>query len=258
MKFTALLAASVIAIAATAAHAEDVVPDAILQPVVTSIVDRQVDIRGLLPGMRLNEARAALANSMGVAPNERREQLRLRDGSISVSSAPYVSWLVGESSGERTAAMFSGMPGGNQLVLVRRDGEYQRVSDAPMFDDFVSGLIAKYGEPSYRRDAYQASVFYWTYREGQQVQCDPQGRPQCIDGDGAFMVMDQIGDSVDVIVYAAVGRRVGDPNRVQQFRMSSTDLRIKRATDEADSAALQPALEAALAEAAANAPKAMF
>jgi hypothetical protein len=70
--------------------------------------------------------------------------------------------------------------------------------------------------------------------------------------------MDQIGDSLDLVVYAAIGRAMADDTRVEQFRMSSADLRIKRAADKADKAGLQPALEAAVAAANASAPKPAF
>lgn len=255
MKFISILTACAMALAVSSAQADDIVPDVLMQPAMTSVPGRAIDIRGLLPGMTTSEVRSVLTDILGAEPGESMERTVLSDSGIIIKSAPFTKWLSGQVGSEKTSVMFSGISSGNQAVLVTREAEYGRNDEAPLFEDFVTSLVEKYGEPTYRKDGFGGAALIWTYKDGQPAACLPDDTPQCLEPSSAFSNLRETPKYFDVIVYAAIATGRRDETRVGQFRISSTDLSVKVAADEADEAGLRPALEAALAEAAANAPK---
>lgn len=255
MKLTYVLAACAMLLTTPAVHAEDIAPDVLMQPIEASVPGRIIDIRGLLPGMTPAEARPLLADILGAEPRESYEKTALREAGQTVTGTPFIKWLSGEVGSEKTSVMFSGVSSGNQAVLITREAEYRRGEEAPLFDEFVSSLVEKYGEPAFRKDGYNGTAVIWTYKDGQPATCLPNDTPQCLEPASAFSNLNATSKYFDVIVYALVGKGSADDTRVGQFRISSTDLSIKVTADEADEAGLRRALEAALAEAAANAPK---
>lgn len=255
MKFISIIAACAMALAVTSAQAEDIVPEVVVQPVVSSVPGRAIDIRGLLPGMTTSEARAVLTDILGAEPGESIERTVLYESGIMIKSAPFTKWLSGQAGSEKVSVMFSGISSGNQVTLITREAEYGRDDEAPFFEDFVASLIEKHGEPTYRKDGIGGAALIWTYKDGQPAACFPNDTPQCLEPSSAFSNLRETPKYFDVIVYAAIATGRRDETRVGQFLISSTDLSTKVAADEADEAGLRPALEAALAEAAANAPK---
>lgn len=256
MKLTSILAAcTIMVLAVSVVHAEDVVPDVLLHPVISSVPGRTIDIRGLLPGMTPADVRPLLTEILGAEPREGYEKTALRESGQTVTGTPFIKWLSGEVGSEKTSVMFSGVSSGNQAVLITREAEYRRGDEAPLFDTFLSSLIEKYGEPAFRKDGYNGTAVIWTYKDGQPAACLPDDTPQCLEPASAFSNLNATPKYFDVIVYALVGKTRPDETRVGRYRISSTDLSIKVAADKADEAGLRPALDAVLAEAAANAPK---
>lgn len=255
MRATSILAACALALTISAAHAEDIVPEVLMQPAISSVPGRAIDIRGLLPGMTPADARPVLSEILGTEPSEGLERTALRESGQTVTGIPFIKWLSGTVGSEETSVMFSGVSSGNQAVLITREAEYRRGEEAPLFDEFVSSLVEKYGEPAFRKDGYNGTAVIWTYKDGQPATCLPNDTPQCLEPASAFSNLNATSKYFDVIVYALVGKGSADDTRVGRFRISSTDLSIKVTADEADEAGLRRALEAALAEAAANAPK---
>lgn len=258
MKFTSILAACAMVLAISTVHAEDIVPDVLMQPAMSSVPGRTIDIKGLLPGMTTDEARAILTDILGAEPGESREQTVLSQSGIMVKSVPFTKWLSGTVDGEKISTMYSGFASGNQLVLVSREAEYSDSTSAPMFDAFMAGLLEKYGEPSFRKDWAEAAALIWTFKDGQLVPCDPSGSPQCLEPTSAFSNLRASSQAFDVIIYAAVSRARRDIDRVGQFKMSSTDLSIMAPAEIADKDGLRPALDALVAASAASAPKPTF
>lgn len=254
MKLTSILAVCAIALTASTAHAEDIVPEVLMQPAVSSVQGRDIDLRGLLPGMSVEEARVVLTDILGSPPRESMGRTVLSADGVTVRGTPFTEWLSGEINGEKITTMFSGVSSGNQLILASREGEYRDRTSAPLFDDFIAGLLEKYGEPSFRRDMFNGAAMVWTFKDGQPVPCEASGTLQC--PIPSTMVEERSSQNFDVIVFAAVESSLHD--RVRAFRLSSTDQSITVAADEADDAGLRPALEAALAEAVANAPQPVF
>lgn len=255
MRFASILAVCAMTLTVSTIHADDIVPEVLMQPAISSVPGRIIDIRGLLPGMTPADARPLLTEILGAEPGESFEKTALRESGQTVTGTPFTKWLSGTVGSEKTSVMFSGVSSGNQAVLITREAEYRREEDAPLFDDFVASLIEKYGEATFRKEGFQTTAMIWTYKDGQPVECLPNDTPQCLEPSSAFSNLGATPKYFDVIIYAAIGKGRPDERRVGQFRISPTDLSIKVAADKADEAGLRPALDAALAEAAANAPK---
>lgn len=253
MKLTNLLALCALLLS-PGVNAQDIDPQVLKSPQPSQVEGRNIDILGLMPGMGLEEARSAMSNFLAMEPNESEAQTHVFEGSVSIASMPYVEWLYGSKGSENLEAKFSGIGSGNQLVLVRRDAEYGKVDEAPLFDAFIASLLEKYGEPSFRDDRAVGSQLMWTYKNGAAAACDPTGDHQCLEPENAITLLDQAAQSYDVIVSATVLRARADDARVSMFKMRSTDLSVVQATGEADQLGLQPALDAAVAQSTRDAP----
>lgn len=255
MKFASILAACAMALAVSSAHAEDIMPEVLIQPVASSVPGHTIDVRGLVPGMSVEEARAILVAVDGAAIDENMSSTALSKGDKMVRSVPYTKWLSIEDRGDKTSAMFSGISSGNQITLVKREADYRGNRDAaPLFDPFIAALVEKYGEPSFRKDGVEVTYLMWTYKNGQTAPCDPNGTPQCMAPEIAFSMLPEQADVHDVILSAKIGRERGS-DYLLVFTLALTDLSIKTASDIADDAGMRVALDAAIAAAAANAPK---
>ncbi|KQN74798.1 hypothetical protein [Devosia sp. Leaf64] len=255
MTLRSILATVAIALLASAAAAQDIVPEVLLQPAQSSVPGRTIDIRGLVTGMSVEEARSAFADLGGDAPNENTSSFVLSGKGQTVQSAPYTSVLYQGDETDQLSAKFSALSSGNQITLVAREADYRRAPEAaPLFDDFVSALVAKYGEPSFRKDGREVTYLRWTYKDGLPVPCYPEGTPQCLEPQSAMMMLPQQAEAFDVIVSAMVGRKRGEDSLIA-FKLALTSLELKLAADMADEAGMRPALEQAIAAAAANAPK---
>ncbi|WP_156464036.1 hypothetical protein [Devosia sp. Leaf420] len=257
MKAIGIITAMALAMVAPGLRADDIVPDRLMEASQSAIPGRQIDVIGLVPGMTPEEAIPVLTEILGEKPYASQSQTMLRDGGVSVTSVPFVSGLSGEANDEAFELFFSGLSSGNQLLMIRRQGEYGSAG-APKVADFVQSLRGKYGEPSFVEQGFNATVLVWTFKDGQQVVCHKQEAPQCLSTDAAFTMIEQSALDFDVLIYAAVAPRPSDPERVGMFRISSADLRIKLAAETADQAGLQNALEAAVDAADAAAPKPAF
>lgn len=255
MKLITIIAACGMLLATSSAHADDIVPDVLMQPAQSSVPGRAIDIRGLVQGMSIEEARAALVAADAGALRERTYSTSLSSKGHIVRSAPYVKWLGIGGDTDKLSATLSGISSGNQITLINRHGDYRNDREAaPLFDDFVDALVDKYGDPSFRRDGASVTHLMWTYKDGEPAPCDPDGTPQCLPPESAFSYLPERAEFFDVILAAKVGRERGH-DRVLAFQLSLTDLSIKAAADIADEAGMRPALDAAIAESAANAPK---
>jgi hypothetical protein len=254
MKFAAILAACAMALAVSTVHAEDIMPDILMQPAQSSVPGRAIDIRGLVPGMSIEEARAALAAVNGGAIRENTYTTSLSGKGQMVSSVPYIKWLSIGDDTDKLSAMFSGISSGNQLTLIKREADYRNNRDAaPLFDGFVDALVQKYGDPSFRKDGNEVTYLMWTYKDGQPAPCDPNGTPQCLEPESAFSYLPERAEVFDVVLSAKVGRQRGSDHALV-FQLALTDLSIKASADVADEEGMRPALDAAIAQAAANAP----
>jgi hypothetical protein len=235
------------------ALAEDFAPSVLMQPDVSQVPGRHIDIMGLAPGMSVEAARAVLTELQGSEPKQRLQQTRIHEGSVSVTSTPYVASLEALSGSEWLGVQFSGASSGNSIVLVQRDVRYQSVAEAPIFDQFINSLVEKYGTPTFQREGMEGSILMWTYKEGTSAPCDPSGNPQCLAPESAFNMLSEAAKHYDVVIYAAVVRALTDRNRVSKFKMSSTDLELKLAADQADVAGLQSALVQSVTASESNA-----
>lgn len=255
MKIAPILAACVMALAVSSANAEDIMPEVLIQPVVSSVPGHTIDIRGLVPGMGLEEARAVLIAVDGGAIDENMSSTVLSQGDQMVRSVPYIKWFSTKEATDKTSAMFSGLSSGSQITLIKREADYRgNRAAAPLFDPFVDALLDKYGEPSFRKDGREVTYLFWTYKNGQTAPCDPNGTPQCLQPESAFLYLPEQADVHDVILSAKVGRE-RDSDHLLIFQLALTDLSIKIASDIADESGMRPALDAAIAAAAASAPK---
>lgn len=255
MKRNAIFATCLFVLFASTTFAQDVVPEILMGAAQSSVPGRKIDIRGLVPGMSADEARAALASISGTAAEETTTSTTISSNGIMVRSVPYARALWVDHDGERLSARLSGLSSGNQTVFVQREADYRNTDrQAPLYEPFLASLLEKYGTPSFRKDGRSVTYLIWSYKDGQPAPCDPTGTPQCLEPEVAFQYLPQQAEAYDVIVYAAIGRETGS-DRVAIFKLSSTDLSIKWTADEADAAGLRPALDAALAEARAKAPK---
>lgn len=255
MKLPSIFAAFALTLGITGTYAEDVAPPVLIEATHSVVPGRIIDIRGLVPGMTPAEVRPILADILGAPPHESMEKTVLSGAGTMVTGTPYTRSMSSHIDDEKIEAFFSGVSSGNQLYLVHREVDFRRSrSDAPLFDDFVAALVAKHGTPSFRKDGASVTHIMWTYKDGQVAPCDPDGTPQCLQPDSAITYLPEIAQTYDVVIYAAVARERGD-ERVALMKMSSADLVLKNAADQADRAGLRPALDAAIAAEAANAPK---
>lgn len=255
MTLRSILAAVTIALLASATAAEDIVPDVLMQPAQSSVPGRTIDIRGLVTGMSLGEARSAFAGLLGEEPSENTSSFVLSGKGQMVQSVPYTSVLYSGDETDQLSAKFSALSSGNQITLITREADYRRAPEAaPLFDEFVSALVAKYGEPTFRRDGREVTYLRWTYKNGRPTPCDPESDPQCVEPQSAITMLPGTAETFDVIISAMVGRK-RDEEQLLGFKLALTDLKLKLAADHADEAGMRPALEEAIAAAAANAPK---
>lgn len=255
MKLISILAACAMALAISTAYAEDIVPDVLIQATQSSVPGRIIDIRGLVPGMSVEEARTALAAIDGTAIQESLSSTVLSTRDHMVRGVPYTKWLTLQNGSDTLSASFSGISSGNQITLVKREADYRGSQDAaPLFDPFIAALVEKYGEPTFRKDGVEVTYMFWTYKDGSAAPCDPNGTPQCMEPETAFPMLPEQAEAFDVMLSAKVGRQRGS-DHLLIFTLALTDLRLKVEADEADEAGLRPALEAAIAGAAAGAPK---
>lgn len=255
MTLRSILAAVTIALLASATAAEDIMPNVLMQPAQSSVPGRTIDIRGLVTGMSLEEARLAFAGLKGEEPSENTSSFVLSGKGQMVQSVPYTSALYQGDETDQLSAKFSALSSGNQVTLITREADYRRAPEAaPLFDEFVSALVAKYGEPTFRRDGREVTYLRWTHKNGQPAPCDPEGTPQCPEPQSAITMLPGTAETFDVIISAMVGRK-RDEEQLLGFKLALTDLKLKLAADHADETGMRPALEEAIAAAAANAPK---
>ena len=255
MTLRSILATAAIALFASAALAQDIMPDVIMEPAHSSVPGRTIDIRGLVTGMSVQEARSVFTALGDAAPNENTSSFVLSGKGQMVKSAPYTRVLYIGDESDRLSATFSALSSGNQITLVEREGDYRRAPEAaPLFDEFVSALVAKYGEPSFRKDGREVTYLRWTYKNGLPVPCDPEGTPQCLEPQSAITMLPEQAETFGVILSAMVGRKRNEEQLIA-FKLALADLDLRLAADRADEAGMRPALEEAIAAAAANAPK---
>lgn len=255
MKFASILAVGALALATPLVHAQDIIPQILIEATPSAVPGRIIDIRNLVPGMTADEVRPVLAAIQGSAPNENLQKTALSGSGTSVTGTPYTRSMSSRNDGELIEVFFSGVSSSNQTYLIRRELDFGRSgADAPLFDAFVDALVDKYGTPSLRKDGTAVTHLMWTYKNGRTAACNPDGTPQCLQPDSAISNLPELAETFDVIIYAAVARERG-ANHVTLAKMSSTDLVRKAAADQADTDGLRPALDAAIAAAAANAPK---
>ena len=255
MTLRSILATAAIALFVSSTAAQEIMPDVLRQPNISSVPDRVIDIRGLVTGMSLKEARSVFAALGNEAPNENTSSFVLSDKEQMVKSVPYTRVLYQGDETDRLSATFSALSSGNQITLIAREADYRRAPEsAPLFDEFVTALVAKYGEPTFRKDGREVTHLRWTYKNGQPAPCDPEGTPQCLEPQLAITMLPAQAEAFDVVLTALVGRQ-RDADKLIAFKLALTDLELKLAADLADEAGMRPALDDAIAAAAANAPK---
>ena len=258
MKLRSLMTAAVLFAAVPVAGAENVMPEVVYEPEISSVPGRAIDLRGMVPGMAAQDVRNILRDILGAEPRETTERTVLSGSGVMVTGAPFTKWLAGTVDDEKITAMFSGISSDNRLVMIEREASYGDSASAPVSEDFLAGLTEKYGEPSFRKEVADATGLFWTFKDGRLVPCDDEGRTRCVNPTVAFTNLESAAADFDVIIFAAVGKSGVDGVRVSRFWLSATDLDIKVAADSADEEGLRPALEAAVAESYANAPKPAF
>lgn len=255
MTLRSILATAAIALFASTAAAQDIMPDVLMQPAHSSAAGRTIDIRGLVTGMSVEEARSAFATLGGEEARENTSSFVLSGKGQMVKSTAYTSVLYQGDETDQLSAEFSALSSGNQITLITREADYRRAPEAaPLFDEFVSALVAKYGEPTFRKDGHEVTYLRWTYKDGQPAPCDPEGTPQCLEPQSAITMLPGSAEAFDVIISAMVGR-MRNEEQLLGFKLALTDLELKLAADRADEEGMRPALDEAIAAAAANAPK---
>ena len=246
LKYVALIAALTACLLARVALAEDVVPQVVMTPQQSQVPGRAIDIRGLVPGMTLDQARSSLEAVFGFELNEMRERTALREAGVTVTSIPFVKMLSGADETESMMAMFTGIGSGNQVMYVDRTAEYDEIAAAPLFDPFLASIVEKYGEPTQRRDRMDVTSLIWTFKDGQLVHCEYSAVPQCLPPQSAISNVRDSSEFFDVIVFAQATRSRTDRERVEAFNVSSIDLSIVAEAEAADEAGLRAVLGAAV------------
>lgn len=206
--------------------------------------------------MTLAEARLSLETIFGVELNEMQERTSVREAGVTVTSVPFVKMLSGVDATESMMAMFTGGGSGNQVVYLDRTTEYEQGEEAPLFDEFLTSVVSKYGEPTQRRDRADTSSLIWTFKHGELVSCEYRAVPQCLPPQSAISNIAGSSEFFDVILFVQATRSRTDRERVGAFNISSIDLSIAAEAKYADEAGLRAVLGEAVEASRANAPDA--
>lgn len=152
-----------------AAHAQPYEPALLLQPALTSVENRAVDVLGFNTGMTRAEVLDAYAGLRGMELKTRETAITANMNGARVETTRYVDRLEGgykaDGMDEYFAFSFSGPASGNQLVWMTRAVRYETMS-APAAETVFASLASKYGEPTGRSQRATMTTMEWLYQGG--------------------------------------------------------------------------------------------
>ncbi|WP_404401355.1 hypothetical protein [Pelagibacterium halotolerans] len=230
----------------------------------TSVPDRAIDVLGLVPGLSVEEARAALAaiHDPG-AITEHTTAFTIGARGVSVQTEEFLGTMEAGRSDDRIEIFFAGPAAENQSFAVERVVRYPQVLTAPTVAAIAEALIAKYGTPSYNSRDFRETVspeMVWSFAGEAQISC--MGFGGYGSGQGCPVAwtlleyaphrLDAIAREplgFDLVIVAKLETHREDRTKVAGFTVTVSDLLRRKRAAAADTAAMVAELERVHAEA---------
>ena len=240
-----VIAAAMVMMACTCAHAKEIALETRLPPAQTRIGAYKIDYFDLRPGMTPQEAEEALKAKFKTPKlATKKAMLSAAANGAVMTSEHYRSELVFDqeqnSESVHLQAIFTAGPSGNQMIGLSQRISYGLKFDAPTTQQAILSIGAQFGEPSQADVMGDTLVLNWTFKDGKMIRCDFSNPCPVPDVDYVQERFQNYlpSDKADYIIAAEFVRRSDDPQMLSNFRLKILDVKKRAQAAEADKAAL--------------------